>query len=102
MSFLLRVLLLCMTAAVCLTPLGAAQASLLVTSYQDGLQATEAQFQSGSFDLIQNNVYQRQDYSRVVTQIVLQIGLQNLPVNGERWGARVFEVTTNELGSEIF
>lgn len=91
-----------MTAAVCLTPLGAAQASLLVTSYQDGLQATEAQFQSGSFDLIQNNVYQRQDYSRVVTQIVLQIGLQNLPVNGERWGARVFEVTTNELGGEIF
>lgn len=103
MLLLLRVLLLSVTAAACmLAPLHAAQASLLVASYKDGLQATQAQFPSASYDPIQNNIYQRQDYYYVAAEIIMQIGPQNLPAHGERWGARWFEVTTNTLLDELY
>lgn len=103
MWLLLRVLLLSVTtAAICLIPLRAAQASLLVASYKDGLQATQAQFLSSSYDLIQSNIYQRQDYEYVAAEIVMRIGPQNPPAHGERWGVRLFEVTTNQLLEELF
>lgn len=97
---LLRCCLLSVLSSVILVP--SVQASLLVASSKDGLQATFEQVPLAAYDLIESNIHQRQDYDLVGAEIIMRTGPNNRPVHGERWGVKFFEVTTNTLLSDLF